>query len=197
MTAAATRSSSRTSSARRKKGARPAKPSRDLAQEVTDKIVAALEAGVIPWRAQHSAADAGGLPRNLSTGKEYRGVNVFLLWIAGLVGSRSRPLWLTYKQAAALGGQVRAGEKGTGIVFYNFMEKEDKKAPDGVKRIAFLKAFTVFNVEQVDGLNGLPETTAPLAAAAPGCPRRNAWRARRSFSTTSAGRGRRGWPRWT
>ena len=114
MTVSASRSSSRSSSTRRKKGARPARPSRDLAQEVTDKIVAALEAGVIPWRAQHSAADAGGLPCNLSTGKEYRGVNVFLLWIAGLVGSRTRPLWLTYKQAAALGGQVRAGRRGPG-----------------------------------------------------------------------------------
>lgn len=166
MTAAATRSSSRSTSTRGRKKARPV---RDIAQEVTDRIVAALEAGVVPWRAQHVAADAGGIPSNLSTGKEYRGINVFLLWIAGLTGCRTRPLWLTYRQAAALGGQVRPGEKGTGIVFYNFMEKEDKKAPDGVKRIAFLKTWTVFNVDQIDGLPGLPETTAPPAAA-PGMP---------------------------
>ena len=166
MTVSASRSSSRTSSTRRKK----ARPARDLAQEVTDKIVAALEAGVIPWRAQHTAADAGGIPSNLATGKEYRGINVFLLWIAGLSGCRTRPLWLTYKQAAALGGQVRAGEKGTGIVFCGVREKKDSKAPDGVKRIPFLKSFTVFNVDQVDGLPGLPEKTAPPAAAAPGLP---------------------------
>lgn len=172
MTVSASRSSSRTSSTRRrKKGARPV---RDLAQEVTDRIVAALEAGVVPWRAQHVAADAGGIPCNLATGKEYRGINVFLLWIAGMSSCRTRPLWLTFKQAQALGGQVRRGEKGTAVIFFNFLETEDAKAPNGVKRVAYLKTYTVFNVEQVDGLPEDTAAAAPVAVAVaeaePGAP---------------------------
>ena len=173
MTVSSSRSSSRKTSTRRKKAARPV---RDLAQEVTDKIVAALEAGVVPWRPQirpaAGTAAPAGLPRNLSTGKTYRGCNVFLLWVAQVAYGWSRSDWLTYKQAEALGAQVRRGEKGATIVFYNVVEREDPKAPDGVRRHAFLKAFTVFNADQVDGLEEAPAAPAPEPVDAAATPQR-------------------------
>ncbi len=84
---------------------------------VTDRIIASLKAGIIPWEKPWKAPTFGGgsLPRNFLTGKPYRGVNVFLLW-----GTRfSSPFWLTFKQALELGGNVRKGEKGAQIVFTN------------------------------------------------------------------------------
>ncbi|BAM05376.1 ArdC family protein [Phycisphaera mikurensis] len=147
---------SRSSSTRTRKPARKdaPKPRRDIAQEVTDRIVEALTAGTVPWRPQHTGTESGFLPANLVTGKKYRGVNVFLLWLAERKRGFTRPLWMTYRQAAQAGGQVRAGSKSVPIVFWNFMEKEDKKNPSGEKkRVAFLKTYNVFNVEDVDGLD--------------------------------------------
>ncbi len=85
-----------------------AKP--NLYQSVTDRILASLKAGVIPWeQTWHTPRFAGGpFPRNFRTGKPYRGVNVFLLWASPY----SAPFWLTFKQAQELGGTVRKAKKG-------------------------------------------------------------------------------------
>lgn len=143
-----------------------AKPS--LYQTVTDRILTSLEAGTIPWEKPWQAPTyaGGNLPRNFRTGKPYRGVNVMLLWSAPY----SAPFWLTYKQAQEMGGSVRKGEKGTSIVFYKqFLGKKDGTDPTdeqptssqaeetGNKHIPYmLTSYTVFNVEQCDGLK-LPE----------------------------------------
>ena len=139
-----------------------AKPS--IYQTVTDRIVKSLEAGIIPWeKPWQSPTYAGGsVPRNFRTGKPYRGVNVMLLWSAPY----SAPFWLTYKQAQELGGSVRKGEKGTQIAFYKrFAGKKDgaeqvEELPeenDKQPRSPYmLTSYTVFNVEQCDGLK-LPE----------------------------------------
>jgi len=129
-------------------------------QIVTDRIIASLKDGIIPWEKPWKAPTfaGGSFPRNFVTGKPYRGVNVFLLW-----GTRfSSPLWLTFKQALELGGNVRKGEKGSQIVFYKQLSSRKVKtddAPvikDGSKeddRAPFiLTYYTVFNVEQCDGL---------------------------------------------
>ena len=96
----------------------------NLYQTVTDRILASLKDGIIPWEKPWQAPTfpGGNFPRNFRTGKPYRGVNVFLLWSTPY----SAPFWLTYKQAQELGGTVRKGEKGTAIVFYKqFSGKKD------------------------------------------------------------------------
>ena len=129
-------------------------------QIVTDRIIASLKEGIIPWEKPWKAPTfaGGSFPRSFVTGKPYRGVNVFLLW-----GTRfSSPFWLTFKQALELGGNVRKGEKGSQIVFYKQLRSRKVKtddAPitkDGSKeddRAPFiLTYYTVFNVEQCEGL---------------------------------------------
>ena len=132
-------------------------------QTVTDRIISSLKAGVIPWEKPWKAPRfAGGpFPRNFYTGKPYRGINVLLLWSSDY----SSPFWLTFKQAQELKGHVRKGETGTPIVFYKQLP-EDKKADENKEeneRAPFLLChYTVFNVEQCDGLS-LPEIEKPTA----------------------------------
>lgn len=132
---------------------------RDIHQEVTDTIINAIEGGTAPWRKEWDGAMGFPFPHRV-TGDAYQGINVLLLWIAAEAKGFTAPTWMTFKQAKNLGGMVRKGEKGTGIVFYSTFEKED--GDDNVKRIPFLKHYTVFNVEQIDGL---PEKFAPAVTA--------------------------------
>ena len=126
--------------------------SKDIAQSVTDKILASLEQGVAPW-VRPWKADAGGMPYNLASLKPYRGVNVPLLFC----NSFTSTAWITYKQAQSLGANVRKGEKGSMIVFYKPWKIEDKNNPDSEGKIVpVLKSYTVFNREQIDGLDSLP-----------------------------------------
>lgn len=126
-------------------------------QIITDKIIAKLEEGVAPWRKPWAAGEAGA-PRNLKSRKTYRGINVFLLAIQGY-GS---PYWLTFKQAKALKGSVRKGEKGTQVIFWRWIEKS--KTVDGVETkdsFPILRYYTVFNVEQCDGITDPSKTDEP------------------------------------
>lgn len=118
----------------------------DIYQMVTDKFIAALEKGCVPW--QKTWKTAGALPMNLVTGKAYQGVNTWLLACAGY----SSPYWLTYKQAAAKGGQVKKGEKGFQVVFWNFSESANK-ATGKIDKVPFLRYYTVFNVQQCEGID--------------------------------------------
>ena len=129
----------------------------DVYQAVTDSIVAALEAGNVapwhkPWKAGHAA---GSVSRPLRhNGQPYQGVNVLVLWIAAEAAGYTAPLWLTFKQAQELGGNVRKGEKGTTVVYASTFTKDETRA-DGTtaeRKIPFLKAYTVFNAEQCDNL---------------------------------------------
>ena len=88
---------------------------RDHYQEVTDRIIAALEAGTPPWRKPWDPDKAGGpaMPRNATTGQRYRGINVLTLGMSALAFSSGDPRWATYKQAEDRGWQVRKGERGT------------------------------------------------------------------------------------
>lgn len=126
----------------------------DAYQLITNAIVAALEAGVVPWR-QPWTADVDA-PRSLSSRKPYRGVNVFLLMWMSMAKGYTSPWWGTYKQIAERGGQVRKGEKGTAVVFWRMLEVKDAAAKDGKKKIPMLRHFTVFNADQCDELK-VPE----------------------------------------
>lgn len=123
---------------------------------VTERMIAMLEAGTCPWR-KPWVGGTKGMPKNLKSGKAYRGANVFIL----LCQSYASPYWLTFKQAQEMGGTVRKGEKGTPVIFWNFFD--DKRAPKGTtpKRLAFLKYYTVFNAAQCDGIE-VPTVDAPV-----------------------------------
>ena len=141
-------------------------------QIVTDRIIASLKEGIIPWEKPWKGPTFAGssFPRNFLTGKPYRGVNVFLLWCTRF----SSPFWLTFKQALELGGNVRKGEKGSQIVFYKQLRSRKVKAHDAPvtkdtikedNRAPFiLTYYTVFNVEQCEGL------TIPTVEPAPALP---------------------------
>jgi antirestriction protein ArdC len=134
-------------------------------QIVTDRIISSLRAGVIPWeKPWKTPRYAGGpFPRNFYTGKPYRGINVFLLWSSPY----NSPFWLTFKQAQELKGTVRKGEKGTQIVFYKQLrdraKKNDETCEEDDRAPFVLCYYTVFNVEQCDGLT-LPQIEQPTTA---------------------------------
>ena len=122
------------------------KPRYDVQQVVTDRIIAALEGGIIPWKKGWSAY---GMPRNYATGKAYQGINAFLL---GFSPVGEYPLYLTYNQAKDLGGQVRKGEKGETVIFYSNIEGKEKPGGQKGEDYFLMKSFTVFNVSQIDGI---------------------------------------------
>lgn len=132
-----------------------AAPRADIYARVTDAIVADLETGVRPWTKPWSAGrQPGGVSRPLrATGEAYSGVNVLLLWAEAAARGFSAPTWITFRQAQALGGHVRRGERGTMVVFASRLTRTEAGAEGDVGRsIPFLKAYAVFNVDQVDGL---------------------------------------------
>jgi antirestriction protein ArdC len=129
----------------------------DVYQRVTDSIVAELEKGVQPWFKPWNAEHAAGrITRPLrGNGIPYRGINVIMLWASAVEQGFSAPLWLTYKQAQEIGGQVRKGEKGSLVVYANTITRSETDEATGEEQerdIPFMKGYTVFNVEQVDGL---------------------------------------------
>jgi len=127
----------------------------DLYQSVTDRIVAALEAGTPPWIRPWSADADSGLPVNAGTRRPYQGINVVLLMLEAMARGFNRNAWLTFRQAAALGGRVRGGERGATVVFFKRLEvPETVSDHDKTARvIPLLRSFTVFNLDQIDGLS--------------------------------------------
>jgi antirestriction protein ArdC len=137
---------------------------------VTQKVIAELEQGRMPW-VQPWEARGGGcdLPRNAGTGRAYSGINILILWHEGMERGWSSQRWLTYRQAQALGGHVRKGEQGTCVCYADRFTPKDEaeraaSADEEARSFAFLKRFTVFNIAQVEGL---PEALSE-APALPG-----------------------------
>jgi antirestriction protein ArdC len=143
---------------------------RDHYQEVTDRIIAALEAGTPPWRKPWDPDKTGGLagPRNAATGQRYRGINVLTLGMSALAFESGDPRWATYKQAGDRGWQVRQGERGTTGYFFKRLELRDDSKPedqeDAVRHIPLLRAFTLFHASQIDGI---PAYVPPTIEEAP------------------------------
>ena len=140
--------------------AHPAIDRSSLYEEITNKIIAQLESGRLPWVQPWGSSGVRaplGLPRNAATGRTYSGINVLILWDAVVEQGYAAQSWLTFRQTLGLGGHVRRGERGTAVVY------ADRFVPDDVRDravergeeprgIPFLKRFTVFNVEQCQGL---------------------------------------------
>lgn len=132
----------------------------DLYRTVTDKIVAAIEAGagafVMPW---HVSA-ATGRPINALTGHGYRGVNVVALWAEAVMSGYGTGWWASYRQWERLGAQVRRGQRGSVIVFYNHLNTAPTEELDDSRFRLVARASRVFNLDQVDGWQ--PPGAAPV-----------------------------------
>lgn len=128
----------------------------DIYARITETIVADLEKGVRPWIKPWSAGRLEGrITRPLRhTGEPYTGINVLLLWSESLARGFEAPLWMTYRQAVQVGAQVRKGETGATVVYASrFTKTETDSRGDEVERdIPFLKTYTVFNCDQIEGL---------------------------------------------
>jgi antirestriction protein ArdC len=148
---------------------RAGKSRANLYDEITNKIVAELEAGRVPWVQPWGTAAAKAplaMPKNASTGRQYSGINILILWGAVIERGFTGQGWLTFRQALSLGGHVRKGERGTTVVYADrFIPNDEKKRAaetgEDAQAIPFLKRFTVFNTDQCD------ELPAEVAAVAP------------------------------
>jgi antirestriction protein ArdC len=139
-----------------------------LYSEITDKIIAELEAGRVPWVQPWETAAAKAtlaMPKNACTGRRYSGVNILILWDAVVAKGFAGQSWLTFRQALGIGGNIRKGEHGTTVVYADrFIPDDERKRAerdgDLPGAIPFLKRFTVFNCQQCENL---PEalTVAP------------------------------------
>ena len=138
----------------------------DLYQHVTDQIVAVLDQGVRPWVKPWSAEHlAGRVSRPLrACGKNYRGINCLVLWLTATAKGYGSPYWLTFRQALELGGNVRKGEHGAKVCYFDRITREavDQNTGEATEQdIPFVKTYTVFSTEQCDGLPA--HFTAPPA----------------------------------
>lgn len=133
----------------------------DTYQDVTDAIIAQLEAGTRPWRMDWQGGSLQ-MPHRV-TGEEYRGINVLLLWASAAQQGLTGRTWMTFKQATDLGASVRKGSKGTRIVFFKPLTVEDRETGEE-KAIPMLRTYVVFNSDQIDGLPG-KFASAPIVPA--------------------------------
>jgi antirestriction protein ArdC len=133
---------------------------RDLYAEVSARIVAELEAGAAPWIKPWAATPGANVPCNAVSNRPYSGSNVVLLWMAQAAGYRT-PRYLTFKQASELGGHVRKGE-GTRVYFVKQLEVRDDADEAPARLIAMMREYTVFNVDQCDGLPDSVTTGKPM-----------------------------------
>jgi antirestriction protein ArdC len=132
-------------------------PRQDIYTRVTDQIIVSLEAGVRPWVKPWSADHAAGkITRPLRhNGTPYSGINILMLWSASVASGFAAPTWMTFRQSMELGGHVRKGEKGSLVVYANSItrtETDEKTGDEAEREIHFMKGYTVFNVEQIEGL---------------------------------------------
>lgn len=137
------------------------KPRRDIYQEVTDSILRLLDQGTVPWHNPIRGGTGNGFPKNLLSKKPYRGINVFLLSMRAWECSYGSDYWLTFRQAASAGGQVRKGEKSSLVTFWKLFESKDKQTGDEIV-LPVLRHYNVFNAEQCEGIEA-PD--APLEVA--------------------------------
>ncbi len=127
---------------------------RDILQEVTNAVIEALERGVTPWRRPwvDGKAPTEGTPHNAITGRAYSGINYVQLTMLGMRHTRAG--WLTFNQCKQAGGHVRKGEHGVPVVFWKPSERTTRgeDGSESTERFLLLRTFTVFNVEQCEGL---------------------------------------------
>jgi antirestriction protein ArdC len=131
----------------------------EIREKITNTVIKALESGSLPpWRQPWKADKNAGLPANVVSKKNYRGINPWLLMISAMEHGFQGKWWGTYRQWEELGGQVKkrpegvkSGEWGTKIIFYKPLVVKDRNDEDKEKKILILREYVVFNIDQVDG----------------------------------------------
>lgn len=140
----------------------------DIYERITNHIIAELKKGVRPWMQPWNAGHAAGrITRPLrANGIPYQGINVIMLWSESVTKGYAAPIWMTFKQAQEVGAHIRKGERGSLVVYASTLQRTDTDEASGEeveRNIPFMKGYTVFNVEQIEGL---PEHfTQPAAPA--------------------------------
>lgn len=129
-------------------------PRTSIYERITATIISSLEQGVRPWTKPWASGPATRPLRH--TGEPYAGINILILWAEAEARGYTSPTWMTFRQATALGAHVRRGERGTTVVYADALRRTEMEA-DGSgeeieRQIPFLKTYTVFSVEQIDGL---------------------------------------------
>ena len=131
---------------------------------ITARIIEQLEAGTAPWQKPWKTSGTNGLPRNLITGHPYRGINVWVLLSSGY----SSPYWLTFRQALERDGHIRKGEKGFPVVYWKFNTREVQDGDETVEKQSVLcRFYTVFNIEQCEGIAAPERLTEPTPDVTP------------------------------
>lgn len=139
----------------------------NIYQEVTEKILAKLAQGVVPWRKPWKTYGSGAMPRNAVSNRPYSGANTVLLWMAAEECGYASPKWITFKGALAEGGNVRRGEKGTRVMFWSPFRKTGGSTTeaDDVRTGMIMRSYTVFNIAQCEGvdhlIDGAPKVINP------------------------------------
>ena len=141
------------------------KKKQNIYNTVTNRFIDALKNGAPPWTRPWSETSAKVMTRpvNAVTDRKYSGINVTILWTAATSNGFNRDRWLTYNQARNAGGHVRRGEKGTVAILYRDIEVRRKDDSGDLildsngnvikEKIKFIKGFTLFNVDQCEGLS--------------------------------------------
>ena len=121
----------------------------NIYQEITDSIIAELEKGATPWIKPWNAPM--GADKNVVSQRPYRGINKLITAMVSGIKGYTNPAWASYKQWQDIGGQVRKDEKGTKVIYWSKATGTDKTTGES-KEYAFAKAYAVFNIAQVDGI---------------------------------------------
>lgn len=135
----------------------------EIEEQVTGRVIEALERGTVPWRRPWSTA--GILPTSANTGRPYRGINTWLLSLTAYAEGYGSPYWLTYRQAKTFGGNVKRGEHGTAIIFWKRFETTDRETGEP-KTVPLMRTYTVFNLDQTENVT-MPKRFAPAEALEP------------------------------
>lgn len=141
---------------------------RDLYQEVTDKLIAAIEAGTAPWQRPWQQVASAGLPMNGATSREYNGVNALLLMMLAQAEGYSDNRWYTFKQASDMGAKVKKGSKSTPVYFFKMLTARgievDGESASGAepgekerRQIPFLTEYRVFHATQIEGIESFAQ----------------------------------------
>ena len=135
----------------------------DLYERITDQVIEMLDQGVVPWRSPILGRTRAQHPRNLNTGRPYRGINIFLLAFVAYMKGYESSAWLTFRQAKERGGNVKKGEKSSLVVFWKQYETKDKKTGEPIK-VPLLRFYNLFNVAQTENI---PAPDAPVFTPTP------------------------------
>ncbi|MCK1450515.1 DUF1738 domain-containing protein [Bradyrhizobium sp. 35] len=140
-----------------------------LYDDITNKIITELEAGRVPWVQPWGSAAAKpplALPKSAATGRQYSGINILILWGAATERAFTSQSWLTFRQALALGGHARKGERGATVVYANrFVSADEKRRAsengEEAQAIAFLMRFTVHSPSHRSGVRFSYRASSP------------------------------------